>query len=131
MGTMSIITVVDNDEGWYCRMVSSDRIDPEERIYELRLVEPPGDWESPTSTVKPASTRLKTTSHVCVLKSFLSFYKMRYVARRMGITELTLTESECEQLQQWCDGANPPRTCTLQDHAGMRPGVSNSESPVR
>lgn len=54
MGTMSIITVVDNDSGLVLQqMVSSDRIDPEERIYELRLVEPPEGWEpSPTSEVE-------------------------------------------------------------------------------
>ncbi len=57
IGTMSIITVVDNDEGLVLQqMVSSDRIDPEERIYELRLVEPPEDWEpTPTSTA-PTTT---------------------------------------------------------------------------
>lgn len=59
MGTMSIITVVDNDEGLVLQqMVSSDRIDPEERIYELRLVEPPEDWEpSPTSTVETSISK--------------------------------------------------------------------------
>lgn len=51
MGTTSIVTVVDNDEGLVLQqMVSSDRIDPEDRIYELGLVEPPADWElSPTA----------------------------------------------------------------------------------
>ncbi|WP_293953671.1 hypothetical protein [uncultured Corynebacterium sp.] len=59
MGTMSIITVVDNDEGLVLQqMVSSDRIDPEERIYELRLVEPPEGWEpSPTSTVETSISK--------------------------------------------------------------------------
>lgn len=59
MGTMSIITVVDNDEGLVLQqMVSSDRIDPEERIYELRLVEPPEDWEpSPTSTMETSISK--------------------------------------------------------------------------
>lgn len=41
IGTMSIITVVDNDEGLVLQqMVSSDKIDPEERIYELGLAVP-------------------------------------------------------------------------------------------
>lgn len=59
MGTMSIITVVDNDEGLVLQqMVSSDRIDPEERIYELGLVTPPEDWEpSPTSTVETSISK--------------------------------------------------------------------------
>ncbi|WP_245802256.1 hypothetical protein [Corynebacterium pacaense] len=40
MGTMSIITVVDNDNGLVLQqMVSSDKIDPEKRIYELGLAE--------------------------------------------------------------------------------------------
>lgn len=41
IGTMSIITVVDNDQGLVLQqMVSSDKIDPEERIYELGLSTP-------------------------------------------------------------------------------------------
>lgn len=40
MGTMSIITVVDNDNGLVLQqMVSSDKIDPEKKIYELGLTE--------------------------------------------------------------------------------------------
>ena len=56
MGTTSIVTVVDNDEGLVLQqMVSSDRIDPEDRIYELGLVEPPADWE-PSPTAVPETT---------------------------------------------------------------------------
>lgn len=56
MGTTSIVTVVDNDGGLVLQqMVSSDRIDPEDRIYELGLVEPPADWE-PSPTVVPEPT---------------------------------------------------------------------------
>lgn len=56
MGTTSIVTVVDNDGGLVLQqMVSSDRIDPEDRIYELGLVEPPADWE-PSPTVVPETT---------------------------------------------------------------------------
>lgn len=55
IGTMSIVTVVDNDNGLVLQqMVSSDRIDPEERIYELGLVDEPensdSDEEEPTET---------------------------------------------------------------------------------
>lgn len=59
MGTMSIITVVDNDEGLVLQqMVSSDRIDPEERIYELGLAEAPQDWEpTPSSPVTTTPTK--------------------------------------------------------------------------
>lgn len=59
MGTMSIITAVDNEEGLVLQqMVSSDRIDPEERIYELGLVTPPDGWEpSPTSTVETSVSK--------------------------------------------------------------------------
>ena len=57
MGTTSIVTVVDNDEGLVLQqMVSSDRIDPEDRIYELGLVEPPADWE-PSPTAVPETTK--------------------------------------------------------------------------
>ncbi|ALC05245.1 hypothetical protein CDES_03965 [Corynebacterium deserti GIMN1.010] len=53
IGTMSIITVVDNDEGLVLQqMVSSDRIDPEERIYELGLVESP---EEPTESTSASA----------------------------------------------------------------------------
>lgn len=42
LGTTAVITVVDNDEGLVMQqMVSSDRVDPEERIYELGLAERP------------------------------------------------------------------------------------------
>lgn len=41
LGTTAVITVVDNDRGLVMQqMVSSDRVDPEERIYELGLAEP-------------------------------------------------------------------------------------------
>lgn len=52
IGTMSIITVVDNDKGLVLQqMVSSDKIDPEERIYELGLAEP-----KTTETSDPSAT---------------------------------------------------------------------------
>ena len=42
LGTTAVITVVDNEEGLVMQqMVSSDRVDPEERIYELGLAERP------------------------------------------------------------------------------------------
>ncbi|MDO5512257.1 hypothetical protein [Corynebacterium sp.] len=42
LGTTAVITVVDNEEGLVMQqMVSSDRVDPQERIYELGLAEPP------------------------------------------------------------------------------------------
>lgn len=42
LGTTAVITVVDNDQGLVMQqMVSSDRVDPEERIYELGLVDRP------------------------------------------------------------------------------------------
>lgn len=51
IGTMSIITVVDNDEGLVLQqMVSSDKIDPEERIYELGLSTPKDTEESTEET---------------------------------------------------------------------------------
>lgn len=51
IGTMSIITVVDNDQGLVLQqMVSSDKIDPEERIYELGLSTPKGTEESSEET---------------------------------------------------------------------------------
>ena len=51
IGTMSIITVVDNDEGLVLQqMVSSDKIDPEERIYELGLSMPKDTEESSEET---------------------------------------------------------------------------------
>lgn len=44
LGTTAVITVVDNDEGLVMQqMVSSDRVDPEERIYELGLAERPSE----------------------------------------------------------------------------------------
>lgn len=51
IGTMSIITVVDNDQGLVLQqMVSSDKIDPEERIYELGLSIPKDTEESSEET---------------------------------------------------------------------------------
>ncbi|WP_241819519.1 hypothetical protein [Corynebacterium glutamicum] len=51
IGTMSIITVVDNDQGLVLQqMVSSDKIDPEERIYELGLSTPKDTEESSEET---------------------------------------------------------------------------------
>lgn len=51
IGTMSIITVVDNDQGLVLQqMVSSDKIDPEERIYELGLSTPKDAEESSEET---------------------------------------------------------------------------------
>lgn len=42
LGTTAVITVVDNDEGLVMQqMVSSDQEDPETKIYELGLAEPP------------------------------------------------------------------------------------------
>ncbi len=44
LGTTAVITVVDNEEGLVMQqMVSSDRVDPEERIYELGLAERPSE----------------------------------------------------------------------------------------
>lgn len=61
IGTMSIITVVDNDEGLVLQqMVSSDKIDPEERIYELGLSTPKEAPEE-EETVK-TSTETSTAS---------------------------------------------------------------------
>lgn len=51
IGTMSIITVVNNDQGLVLQqMVSSDKIDPEERIYELGLSTPKDTEESSEET---------------------------------------------------------------------------------
>ena len=51
IGTLSIITVVDNDQGLVLQqMVSSDKIDPEERIYELGLSTPKDTEESSEET---------------------------------------------------------------------------------
>lgn len=51
IGTMSIITVVDNDRGLVLQqMISSDQIDPADRIYELGLLErPEGTTPEPTT----------------------------------------------------------------------------------
>lgn len=47
LGTTAVITVVDNEQGLVMQqMVSSDRVDPEERIYELGLAEPPASEEA-------------------------------------------------------------------------------------
>ena len=52
LGTTAVITVVDNEEGLVMQqMVSSDRVDPEERIYELGLAERPA-----TESEEPAAT---------------------------------------------------------------------------
>ncbi|RSZ61862.1 hypothetical protein EAH68_11405 [Corynebacterium hylobatis] len=54
LGTTAVITVVDNDQGLVMQqMVSSDRVDPEERIYELGLAEPPTAEEEPEETPDP------------------------------------------------------------------------------
>ncbi|MDO5670836.1 MAG: hypothetical protein Q4G50_12650 [Corynebacterium sp.] len=46
LGTTAVITVVDNEEGLVMQqMVSSDRVDPQERIYELGLATPPAEEE--------------------------------------------------------------------------------------
>ena len=53
LGTTAVITVVDNDKGLVMQqMVSSDRVDPEERIYELGLARPA---ESTSATTEPDS----------------------------------------------------------------------------
>lgn len=55
IGTMSIITVVDNDRGLVLQqMISSDRIDPAERIYELGLLERPEGATPEPSPGEPA-----------------------------------------------------------------------------
>ena len=48
LGTTAVITVVNNDRGLVMQqMVSSDRVDPEEQIYTLGLVErPAGETET-------------------------------------------------------------------------------------
>ncbi|MBV7302884.1 hypothetical protein [Corynebacterium sp. TAE3-ERU2] len=47
MGTTAIVTVVNKDKGLILQqMVSTDDVDPEERIYELGLAEKPGTAES-------------------------------------------------------------------------------------
>nr|WP_304503579.1 hypothetical protein [Corynebacterium lemuris] len=54
LGTTAVITVVDNDKGLVMQqMVSSDRVDPEEKIYELGLAEPPAVEEEPEETADP------------------------------------------------------------------------------
>lgn len=52
LGTTAVITVVDNEEGLVMQqMVSSDRVDPQERIYELGLAEQPSaETEEPADT---------------------------------------------------------------------------------
>lgn len=56
LGTTAVITVVDNDKGLVMQqMVSSDRVDPEERIYELGLA------ERPTSTETDVPSETETT----------------------------------------------------------------------
>lgn len=56
LGTTAVITVVDNDQGLVMQqMVSSDRVDPEERIYELGLAEPPAS-EEPGEPEEPADS---------------------------------------------------------------------------
>lgn len=54
LGTTAVITVVDNDRGLVMQqMVSSDRVDPEERIYELGLVARPAGETPETETESP------------------------------------------------------------------------------
>nr|WP_197714721.1 hypothetical protein [Corynebacterium alimapuense] len=58
LGTMAVITVVDNDEGLVMQqLVSADQVSPEEKIDELRLVQTP--LETPT---EETSTVASTTS---------------------------------------------------------------------
>ena len=48
LGNTAILTVVDNKRGLVVQqMASTDQIDPEDRIYELGLAEPPEDWTAP------------------------------------------------------------------------------------
>lgn len=48
LGNTAILTVVDNERGLVVQqMASTDQIDPEDRIYELGLAEPPEDWTAP------------------------------------------------------------------------------------
>lgn len=56
LGTTSVITVVDNDQGQVMQqMVSSDREDPEEIIYELGLAQrPAGETTTPTTNNESA-----------------------------------------------------------------------------
>ena len=55
LGTTAVITVVDNEEGLVMQqLVSSDRVDPEERIYELGLAQSPS--EEPQEPQEPEET---------------------------------------------------------------------------
>lgn len=56
LGTTSVITVVDNDRGQVMQqMVSSEREDPEEIIYELGLAQrPAAETSTPTTTAEAA-----------------------------------------------------------------------------
>ncbi|QGU03954.1 hypothetical protein [Corynebacterium comes] len=56
LGTTAVITVVDNDKGLVMQqMVSSDRVDPEERIHELGLAERPAS-EEPEESEEPTES---------------------------------------------------------------------------
>lgn len=51
LGSIAVITVVDNDKGVLLQhMVSSDDIDPAERIYQLGLAERPSTSAAPTTS---------------------------------------------------------------------------------
>lgn len=53
LGTTAVVTVVDNERGLVLQqMISSDRKDPEELIYELGLAVPPETTTSKTTTSK-------------------------------------------------------------------------------
>lgn len=63
IGTMSIITVVDNDKGLVLQqMVSSDKIDPEERIYELGLAEEPASEATESASTSAATSAAASES---------------------------------------------------------------------
>lgn len=57
LGTTAVITVVDNDEGQVMQqLVSSDIEDPDKKIEELGLTDPPFDAESAEATEPTAAT---------------------------------------------------------------------------
>lgn len=65
LGTTAVITVVDNDEGLVMQqLVSSDLVEPDDRIEELGLDNPPGDRteDEATETTESSETSSETST---------------------------------------------------------------------
>lgn len=62
LGNTAVLTVVDNARGLVVQqMVSTDQVDPEDRIFELGLAQPPEGWES--SHTGTRSTHRSRSAH--------------------------------------------------------------------